>query len=147
MTSIVHATSRLLNALPSAALAHISTQAGMSRWILGLWNCQEVQPGLFKGESLFDNSGGWVRVRVDMERGLVDYLVGATPNTLVPRIRAIVVAGEVIGYPAGTCVVTLEAWRTGDMSDERWARLMFTHETEIELIRAQLLANSSEPHT
>ena len=37
-------------------------------------------------------------------------------------------------------MVTLVAWRTGDMSDERWARLMHTHETEIELIRAQLAA-------
>lgn len=112
----------------------------MSRWILGLWNCREMAPGLFTGASLFDGGQGWVRVVVDGARGQVDYLVGGTPETLVARIRANVIEGALLGHAAGTCLVTLEAWRTGDMSDERWARLMHTHETEIELIRAQLEA-------
>ena len=138
MSSMVHATARLCAATPAEALAHLSTRAGMSRWILGLWNCREVAPGLFQGESLFDGGSGWVRVNVDAERAQVGYLVGATVESLVPRIRANVIAGETLGHAAGTCVVTLEAWRTGDMGDERWQRLMHTHETEIELIRAQL---------
>ena len=138
MSSMVHATARLCQADAAAALAHLSTQAGLSRWVLGLWDCREAEPGLFQGTSLFDGTGGWVRVVVDAARGQVDYLVGATPQTLAPRIRASVIRGETLGHPAGTCVVTLEAWRTGDMADERWQRLMFTHETEIELIRAQL---------
>lgn len=140
MSSLVHATARLCAATPAAALAHLSTQPGMSRWVLGLWNCREVEPGLFQGESLFDGAAGFVRVIVDAARGQVDYLVGATPQTLAPRIRAGVIAGESLGHPAGTCLVTLTAWRTGDMGEERWARLMHTHETEIELIRAQLAA-------
>jgi hypothetical protein len=135
---MVHATARLCAATPAEALAHLSTRVGMSRWILGLWNCREVSPGLFQGESLFDGASGWVRVNVDAERAQVDYLVGATVESLVPRIRAYVIAGETLGHATGTCVVTLEAWRTGDMGDERWQRLMHTHETEIELIRAQL---------
>lgn len=140
MTSMVHATARLCKASCAQALAHLSTQAGMSRWILGLWNCREITPGLFTGESLFDGGIGWVRVVVDAARAQVDYLVGATPETLVPRIRANVIDGALLGHAGGTCLVTLEAWRTGDMSDERWARLMHTHETEIELLRAQLEA-------
>lgn len=143
MTSLVHATARLCKATPAAALAHLSTQAGMSRWILGLWNCRQAEPGLFEGTSLFDGATGWVRVSVDIARHQVDYHVGATPAVLVPRIRAVVTAGERLGHPPGTCLVTLEAWRTGDMADERWARLVHTHETEIELIRAQLEAGES----
>ncbi|MEY4711978.1 MAG: hypothetical protein RIS88_1428 [Pseudomonadota bacterium] len=140
MSSMVHATARLCQADVLTALAHLSTQSGMSRWVLGLWNCREVEPGLFQGESLFDGAGGWVRVVVDAARGQVDYWVGATPQALAPRIRAHVAGGETLGHPAGTCLVTLLAWRTGDMADERWQRLMTTHETEIELIRAQLAA-------
>lgn len=140
MSSMVHATARLCQGSPAQVLAHLSTVPGMSRWILGLWNCRETQPGLFTGESLFDGATGFVRLQVDTARGLVDYLVGATPDSLEPRIRASVIAGALLGHAPGTCVVTLEAWRTGDMSDERWARLMHTHETEIELIRAQLAA-------
>ncbi len=140
MSSLVHATARLCAGSPAQVIAHLSTAPGMSRWILGLWNCRETQPGLFTGDSLFDGATGWVRVQVDAARGLVDYLVGATPESLLPRIRASVIAGESLGHAPGTCVVTLEAWRTGDMGDERWARLTHTHETEIELIRAQLAA-------
>ncbi len=137
---MVHATARLCRAGCAQALAHLSTGAGMSRWILGLWNCRETAPGLFTGESLFDGGLGWVRVVADCGRGQVDYLVGGTPETLVPRIRAGVIDGPLLGHAPGTCLITLEAWRTGDMSEERWARLMHTHETEIELIRAQLEA-------
>ncbi len=140
MSNMVHAAARLCQADVPTALAHLSTQAGMSRWVLGLWNCREVEPGLFQGESLFDGAGGWVRVVVDATRGQVDYLVGANPQTLAPRIRAFVTAGPALGHAAGTSLVTLQAWRTGDMADERWQRLMTTHETEIELIRAQLAA-------
>ena len=142
MPSLVHATARLCQAAPSSALAHLSTQAGMSRWVLGLWNCREVEPGLFEGASLFDGGTGWVRVVVDAGRHQVDYHVGPTPASLVPRIRAGVIAGETLGHPPGTCLVTLEAWRTGDMGEDRWTRLMHTHETEIELIRAQLEAGA-----
>ena len=138
MSSMVHATARLCNATCAQAMAHLSTGAGMSRWILGLWNCRETAPGLFTGVSLFDGASGWVRVVADAGRGQVDYLVGATPETLVPRIRACVIDGPRLGHADGTCLVTLEAWRTGDMSEERWARLVATHETEIELIHAQL---------
>lgn len=138
MASMVHATARLCSANSAQAMAHLSTGAGMSRWILGLWNCRETSPGLFTGVSLFDGASGWVRVVADAGRGQVDYLVGGTPEKLVPRIRACVIDGPLLGHALATCLVTLEAWRTADMSDERWARLVATHETEIELIHAQL---------
>lgn len=137
-TTYVHATARLCPVPMDDALAHLSRQAGMSQWILGLWECREIESGLFTGRSLFDGGMGFVRVDVDALRGVVDYWVGVTPEVLAPRIRASVMAGEVLGYPQGTSLVTLEAWRTPDMDDARWARLVHTHETEIELIRAQL---------
>jgi hypothetical protein len=136
--SLVHATARLCPVPVPQALAHLSEQAGMARWILGLWDCREVGEGLFAGASLFDGAQGFVRVVVDAARGEVDYWVGAEPQALARRIRATVLAGESLGHPAGTSLVTLEAWRTAGMDDARWARLQITHETEIELIRAQL---------
>ena len=140
VSSLSHSTARWCAATVPTALAHLSTVTGMARWNLGLWNCREVKPGLLTGQSLFDGAVGWVRVRVDPTRGGVDYYVGSDPQALEPRIRASVLAGETLGFPAGSCVVTLEAWRTQDMSDDRWARLVQTHETEIALICAQLVA-------
>lgn len=136
--SVVHATARLCVASVAQAVEHLSTAPGMAQWNLGLWNCREVEPGLFTGESLFDGATGFARVQVDADRGLIDYRVGTSPAGLKPRIRASVVAGEMLEHPPGTSVVTLETWRTAGMSDERWTSLMQVHETEIALIQAQL---------
>ena len=139
--SLSHSTARWCAAGVPSALAHLASAAGMARWNLGLWNCREVEPALFTGESLFDGATGWVRVQTDPQRGVIVYLVGADPRALAPRIRASVVPGELLGYAGGSCVITLEAWRTAGMPDDRWLRLMQTHETEIELICAQLTAD------
>jgi len=136
--ALSYSAARWCSASPAAALTHLGTAAGLARWNLGLWNCREVEPGLFTGESLFDGRQGWVRVQVDAQRGVVDYRVGAEPQALSPRIRATVIAGELLGYANGSCVVTLEAWRTAGMADERWQQLKQTHDTEIALICAQL---------
>ena len=134
----LHAAARLCASSVGRAMNHLSTAPGMSRWTLGLWNCREQEPGLFTGESLFDGTQGWVRVKTVPGRDIVDYHVGATPDRLLPRIQARVTDGPVLGHAAGTCVVTLLAWRPAGMSDERWHRLVVSHETEIELIQAQL---------
>lgn len=141
--SLSHSTARWCAAPVAAALTHLGSAAGMARWNLGLWNCREVEPGLFTGASLFDGVVGWVRVQTDTQRGTVVYGVGSDPAALSPRIRASVIAGDVLGYAEGSCVITLEAWRTASMDDARWRRLVQTHETEIDLICSQLLAAAS----
>jgi hypothetical protein len=138
MTALSHATSRLCQAPASRALAHLSTATGLARWSLGLTDCREVAPGLLRGVSLFDGSTSWVRIELWPERLAVDYHVGPAPERLVARIHARVIAGEQLGYAPQTCLVSLLAWRPADMGEERWQRLVHAHETEIELIQAQL---------
>lgn len=115
----------------------------MARWNLGLWNAREAGAGLFTGESLFGGASGWVRVNADAARGLVEYRVGANPDSLEPRIQARVQPGAELGHPANTCIVTLLAWRTPEMDDARWQRLQASHDVEIDLIRAQLEMTAS----
>jgi len=138
MSSPVHTAARLCRVDAAAAMAHLSRAEGMGRWCLGLWHTREVSPGLFSGQSLFDGGTGWVRVTVDAAAGRVHYAVGATPDRLVPRIEASVVAGECLGHAEGSCVIAMIAWRTADMDDARWQRLMAAHEVELDLIRTQL---------
>lgn len=135
---LFHVTSRLCNAEMADVFSHLASQSGMSRWILGLWNCTEISAGLYQGASLFDGRVGYLRVQTDPDKGLVIYHIGAHADALTPRIRASVVRGEVLGYSPNSCLVSLEAWRIASMSDERWQRLIHTHEAEIELIKAQL---------
>jgi hypothetical protein len=136
--SIVHAVARLCRASTSRAFALLTEAPGMASWNLGLWHTREVGPSLFTGESLFGGTSAWVHVQTDAARGLVEYWVGADANSLTPRIHARVQPGAELGHPANTCVVTLLAWRTPEMDEERWQRLKATHDVEIDLIRAQL---------
>jgi hypothetical protein len=119
-------------------MRHLSSAQGMSRWALGLWNCREVEAGLLTGESLFDGATAWARIVKLAGVDAFDYHVGAAPDRLLPRIHARVVDGPVLGHPPGTCVVSLLAWQPEGMSEERWRRLVVSHEAEIELIQAQL---------
>lgn len=145
VSGLSHSAARWCPVAVPVALTHLGSAAGMARWCLGAWNCREVEPSLYAGESLFDGASVWVRVQIDSSRGIVDYLVGSAPDALAPRIRASVIAGEVLGYAEGSSVVTMEAWRTAGMSDERWQRLMHTHETEIDLICTQLSVAAPPP--
>lgn len=110
-------------------------------------DCREEVPGLLHGRSMFDGSTNWVRVRVerwmahaDAPQSVgsrIDYLCGPTPNQLALRIAATIAPGAWLGYASGV-LVTLLAWRTAGMSDQRWQQLIAAHEAEIELIRTQL---------
>jgi hypothetical protein len=136
--SDVHAVACLCRASVADALTLLSSAAGLARWNLGLRNTRELAPGMLAGTSLFDGGSGHAQVEVDAARGLVDYRVGADVGQLVARIQARVQPGEQLGHAPGSCVVTLLAWRTAQMDDDRWRRLQAVHEVEIELIRSRL---------
>jgi hypothetical protein len=94
-------------------------------------------PGVFTGHSLFDGAQGWFAIDAHPELLLIDYRVGPK-DALRRRISARIVPGAVLGLAENHCLVTLLAWRTSDMGDERWQRLCATHEAEIWLIKAQI---------
>ena len=54
------------------------------------------------------------------------------------RISARVIPGSALGYGENRSLVTLLAWRPAEMSDDRWSRLVASHEAEILLLRARI---------
>jgi len=135
---LIHATARTCKASVQAALDHLSTVDGLSRWNLGMFDTTQEPDGLLTGLSLFDGTRAYARAEVDPYKGLVTYRIGADAHTLLPRIQAQVVDAFALGYEAGLVLVSLQTWRTRGMDDARWLRLTTTHETEIDLIKAQL---------
>ncbi len=133
-----HLASALCHAPAERTFRHLTTAQGFRGWCLGMMDCTDEGPGLLRGRSLFDGSEAWVRVELDAARFMVDYWCGATRDTLVPRIHARVIPGPTLGYAEGSCLATLIAWRPAGMADERWQRLMASHETEILLVRDQV---------
>ncbi len=120
------------------AFDYLSDPLQIGRWALG---CLDTRPtektGLFKGTSIFDGSEAWVRVETDPKRLLIDYHVGDS-ETQLPRISTRIMPGGLCNRDRGRCIVTMTAWRPGDMDDPRWLRLCATHETEIFIIREHL---------
>jgi hypothetical protein len=128
----VHVASLVCAVEPARALRFMADGLALGRWALGSMETVRVAPGLYRGRSLFDGSSVLVRPVLDPQRAQVDYWVGHDREHLSARIMA-----KVLPHAQG-CVVCLMAWRSPDMSDARWARLIACHEAEIHLIQSIL---------
>lgn len=145
-TACAHVASLRCAVAPAKALRFLADGRALGRWALGSMRTERVGRGLYRGQSLFDGSTSLIRPVVDRERLQVDYWVGQDAKALKPRIVARVVPLGDEGSPQDrACIVSLVAWRTEGLSDDRWARLVACHEAEIHLIRA-LLETPSTPH-
>ena len=136
--TLVHSAAALVAVPAVEAFDFLADPLRLGEWSLGCMATRPTDtPGTYAGTSLFDGSEGFFAREADSERLLVDYRVGPA-DAMRPRIMARVTPGPVLGRSPRECVVTLVAWRTADMSDERWARLCATHEVEVHLIKAQI---------
>jgi hypothetical protein len=128
------------------AYAFLSDGLEVGRWALGSFEARQVGRNLFRGRSLFDGTEVLYRPVGDAARLIVDYHVGATPRSLVPRVMARVMPGEATGRDEHACLITLLAWRDAAMTEARWQRLVACHEVEILLVQA-LLAEGKGPRS
>ena len=110
----------------------------VGRWALGSFDATRVGNNLFRGRSLFDGAQVLYRPVGDADRLIVDYHVGKTARSLIPRVMARVIPGDQAGRNKRACLVTLVAWRDASMSQARWARLVACHEVEILIVQAIL---------
>lgn len=142
-----HSSSILVRADAERAFELMADGLRQGRWALGSWQRRAVGPSLFVGESVFTGVRTWVRIHADREKLSVDYEVGASEETLRFRNAARVFDGPILGHPPGTALVTLLTWRLGSQSDDAWAQIGSTHETEMFLIRALLESNRDADDT
>ncbi len=140
--AMAHAATCFVRVPAMTAYEFLVDPAALSRWSLGCMDLVEVGNGIYTGRSLFDGGQGWLSIDSDQSRFLVDYHVG-TLEKRDPRISARVIPGPVCGFDADTCYVTLVAWRTETMNDERWRRLCASHDAEIWLIKSQMETRTS----
>ncbi|MEZ5825394.1 MAG: hypothetical protein R3C97_11865 [Geminicoccaceae bacterium] len=120
------------------AFAYLRSIDAFRHWSLGCLETVERGDGIWQGRSLFDGSATFCRLEVDESRLTIDFHVAGSPESLRPRISARVIGGEVLDEDHHSCLITLVAYRSAGMNDERWQQLRATHECEIRLIRAQL---------
>jgi hypothetical protein len=108
----------------------------LGSWALGCQNVEATdKENIYTGISIFTKEKGYFKIESDRNHRLIDFFVG-TESLLVPRISLRIIPGVNYGRSNSICLVTLDAWRDIDMSDERWRQLCVAHETEILLIKA-----------
>ena len=110
----------------------------MDLWSFGTWRVSVDGDGLVHGRSIFDGSTVFVRIEPNAQNKLIDYCVGIKPGNLEPRIFVRVTPGEVTGSSTQNCVLSMVAFRTEGMSDDRWNRLVTAHAFEVQLIKSLL---------
>lgn len=138
MHALSHCVSAVCDAKPIASFNFLADPSRLGSWALGCWEAKPAAEGVVVGISLFDGSQSYVRADADPERLVVDFAVGSDPQQLIHRISARVIPGAALGYAEGSSIVSLIAWREADMPDERWQRLVVSHDAEILLLQARL---------
>ena len=121
-----------------AVFKFMSDPNKMDLWSFGSWRISVDGDGLVHGRSIFDGSTACVRIEPDAQNRLIDYCIGTTPENLEPRIFVRVPPGEVTGSSALNCILSMVAFRTETMSDDRWHRLVTAHAFEVQLIKSLL---------
>jgi hypothetical protein len=122
------------------AFDYLADPGKVGDWALGAYSARPLGGDVYSGTSLYDGSTTVFRVDADARRLLIDYLVGGDANNLVMRISTRVVPGEIVGRGAGSCLVSLSAWRPADFDDRRWSRLKAFHDAEIHILRDRIEA-------
>ena len=138
MSDLAHATTLRIDVEAQVAFDFLADPLRLGRWSLGCFDTRAAgSTGLYTGVSLYDGSQAWFRIEADQARYIIDYHVGDAASQ-APRISARVIPGSVCGLLKTNCYVTLTAWRTAHMDEDRWARLCSAHEAEIWLIKMQI---------
>lgn len=137
-TGFGHCATELVNVSAQRAFDFLIDPLSVGTWSLGCMRTQPSTPaGTYIGFSLYDCSQVGLGIKAHRELLLIDYLVGAVAH-LQPRISIRIIAAASCDLPETQCYVSLMAWRSAHMSQERWSRLCTAHEAEIWLIKARL---------
>jgi hypothetical protein len=124
-----------------AAFDFLADGAKVGDWALGALAAKRVGT---RDVFLSKEHGIAFRVDADAKRLLVDYHVGGSEKDLVMRIATRVIPGDAMGRGAGTCLVSMAAWRPASFDDRRWSRLKAFHDAEIHIIREKIEAMAAK---
>ena len=142
--ALCHSVSVEVAVSAQVAFEYLADPHMVGRWALGCFNTLPTDvPGLYQGTSLFDGTKAWFRIDSDPTRLIIDYMVGDADHQL-PRISTRIVPGSNYGQDADHCIVTMDAWRPVDMTDNRWQRLCAAHDAEILLLQGQLTGRNDQ---
>ena len=137
-----HTCSCQVDVAARVAFDYLADGLKQSEWTFGSWNRRQVADDLFVGTSMFDDRDTYVKIDTDPNRFLIYYHIGPDPEHLQARNMVRVMPGIEIGRQPEICLVTLMAWRSTFMDDDRWKQLCVSHETQMFIIKSRLETQS-----
>jgi hypothetical protein len=136
---LCYAVTTAIDAPAKFAFAYLADVTKVGGWALGAFDAKPAgAAGAYAGTSLYDGSPCAFAVDADERRLLVDYLVGDDAKSLVMRISARVVPGEIVARGPDACLVSMAAWRPKGFEERRWSRLKAFHDAEIHIVRDRI---------
>jgi len=135
-----HTCTCCVDASARQAFDYMADGIKQGEWTFGSWDRRQVGEHLFVGRSMFDDKETFIRIESDPERLMVYYRIGDDPGHLQLRNMARIVSGPDIGWQDDRSLVTLLAWRSAFMSDDRWKQLCVSHETQMFIIKTRVEA-------
>ena len=135
MRSVTDTQSIVIAKPASDVFAFMADSSKLDLWSFGTWKTSIAADGLVSGQSIFDGSTIYLRIDACAERLLIDYCLGSDPKFLQARIFARVIPGSIAGLEEYNCILIMTAIRSTSMADERWQRLLASHQFELELIK------------
>lgn len=133
-----HSSSIMVERPAEVAFEIMADGLKQGQWAWGSAERAEVEPGLFRGTSMFSGRHTYVRLIVDRPRLQVDYEVGPSKEAMQFRNMSRVIPGALLKLGADKCVVTLLSWRLSTHSDAEWAQTCCVHEAEMFHIKGLL---------
>ncbi len=109
-----------------------------NHWALGSVNRKPLGDNLFVGQSSFDGSDLYVKLKSDPEWLIVDYLIGESPETVQPAVEARIRRGESLGRSDSASVITLTLWRWPFADQDEWEMHYHLWKTEMHMIKGAI---------
>ncbi|MDT8322101.1 MAG: hypothetical protein RQ826_16420 [Xanthomonadales bacterium] len=135
-----HSCSCPVEAPARQAFDYMADGIKQGEWTFGSWDRRQVGEQLFVGRSMFNDKETFIRIDADAERLVVYYRIGDDAEHLQTRNMARIVSGPDLGWEESRSLVTLLAWRSSFMTDDRWKQLCVSHETQMFIIKARIEA-------
>ena len=98
-------------------------------WSLGIkWNNNNHE--IIEGVSNYDNSISYLKITTKKDIKQITYWIGKDINNLIPRIYVYIIKTDKFYNK-----LSMVAYRTQDMDNERWLGLKESHKKEVKIIK------------
>ena len=123
---------------PEKAFHCLSDLNQITEWNFNLAEVRMFESHLAEGILKLNGESILIRVSLEEEMKIIHFHLGNSKEYMVPRIMI-----RVLPYPfsektGSGSLISMIAWRTEEMDDERWRALKAAHEYEILQIKAML---------